>query len=97
MKRLVLTLGVPQKKDYDKRELRDVELASLRGSIAWQDGKPSLHAHAVAADRTFAAQGGHLLAFRVGKGSLELEIVLTKPLDRRRDEALGANVLVLPR
>lgn len=86
-----------QKKDYDKRELRDVELASLRGSIAWQDGKPSLHAHAVAADRTFAAYGGHLLAFQVGKGSLELEVVPTKPLARKRDEALGASVLVLPR
>jgi uncharacterized protein len=87
-----------QKKDYDRREIRDVELASLRGSIAWQDGNPSLHAHAVAADRTFAAQGGHLLGFEVGKGSLELEIVTRHPpLGRQRDEDLGANVLTLPR
>jgi hypothetical protein len=88
----------PQKKEYERRELRDVELASLRGSIAWKDGTPSLHAHAVAADRSFQAQGGHLLAFQVGKGSLELEIVVQHlPLARERDEALGANVLVLPR
>lgn len=87
-----------QKRDYEKREVRDVELASLRGSIAWQDGAPSLHAHAVAADRTFAAQGGHLLGFQVGKGSLELEIsLLDVKLERQRDEALGANVLQLPR
>jgi predicted DNA-binding protein with PD1-like motif len=87
-----------QKKDYDRHEVRDVELASLRGSIAWQNGAPSVHAHAVAADRSFAAQGGHLLGFQVGKGSLELEIVIYPAgLARERDEALGANVLVLPR
>lgn len=86
-----------QKKAYDEREVRDVELASLRGSIAWQNGAPSLHAHAVATDRSFVAQGGHLLGFQVGKGSLELEIELHHlPLGRVRDEALGANVLALP-
>jgi uncharacterized protein len=87
-----------QKKDFDRREVRDVELASLRGSIAWQSGEPSLHAHAVASDRSFAAQGGHLLGFQVGRGSLELEITQQHlRLDRVRDEALGANVLALPR
>lgn len=87
-----------QKKSYDEREVRDVELASLRGSIAWQDGAVSLHAHAVATDRGFVAQGGHLLGFQVGKGSLELEITLHDlQLSRVRDEALGANVLELPR
>jgi len=87
-----------QKKAYDELEVRDVELASLRGSIAWQEGAPSLHAHAVATDRSFVARGGHLLGFQVGKGSLELEITLQHvSLERARDEALGANVLVLPR
>jgi predicted DNA-binding protein with PD1-like motif len=87
-----------QKKSYDEREVRDVELASLRGSIGWQDGAPSLHAHAVATDRGFAAHGGHLLGLQVGKGSLELEITLHDlQLYRVRDEALGANVLELPR
>jgi predicted DNA-binding protein with PD1-like motif len=87
-----------QKKAYDEREVRDVELAGLRGSIAWQNGAPSLHAHAVATDRTFAAQGGHLLGFQVGKGSLELSVELHHvALGRVRDEALGANVLELPR
>lgn len=86
------------KKDYEVRAVRDVELASLRGSIAWQNGAPSLHAHAVATDRSFAAQGGHLLGFQVGKGSLELEIAVHPvSLARARDEALGANVLMLPR
>jgi uncharacterized protein len=81
-------------KSYDSKELRDVELASLTGSIAWQDGAPSIHAHAVATDRSFAAFGGHLLRFEVGTGSLELHVVDTKVrLERRRDEKLGANIL----
>jgi uncharacterized protein len=85
------------KQDFDRREFRDVELASLTGSIAWKDGVPALHVHAVATDRTFAAHGGHLLALQVGHGSLELQIESRRtPLLRQRDEALGADVLVLP-
>ena len=86
-----------QTKTYDRREIRDVELASLTGSIAWKDGTPALHAHAVAADHTFTAYGGHLLGFQVGHGSLEVQILKRPSLTRQRDEALGADVLVLPR
>ena len=83
-------------KAYDPKEFRDVELASLTGSIAWQDGAPSIHAHAVATDRSFAAHGGHLLRFEVGTGSLELHIADAKtPFKRLRDEALGANILAV--
>lgn len=85
------------KRDFDRREFRDVELASLTGSIAWKDGAPALHVHAVATDRDFTAHGGHLLAFQVGRGSLELQIASRRtPLLREHDEALGADVLVLP-
>lgn len=85
------------KKDFDRREFRDVELASLTGSIAWKGDEPSLHVHAVAADRTFMAHGGHLLAFEVGTGSVELQVTRRPVLRRQRDEVLGADVLVLPR
>jgi uncharacterized protein len=84
-----------QTKDYDRREFRDVELVSLSGSIAWKDDSPSLHAHGVAADQSFAAIGGHLLGFQVGKGSVELQVLIRPSLIRGRDEALGADVLVL--
>jgi predicted DNA-binding protein with PD1-like motif len=86
----------PSKKDYLPRELRDVELASLQGSLAWQDGQPSLHAHGVVTDREFRAYGGHLLALWVGSGSVEL-VITTRPdkLSRLKDPALGANVLSL--
>jgi predicted DNA-binding protein with PD1-like motif len=83
-------------KQYDPREFRDVELASLTGSIAWQDGAPSIHAHAVAGDRSFEAHAGHLLRFEVGSGSLEVYVVETgTALERKRDAAIGANVLTL--
>lgn len=85
------------KKEFDRREFRDVELASLTGSIAWKGDEPSIHVHAVAADRTFSAHGGHLLAFHVGTGSVELQVTRRPALGRQRDEVLGADVLVLPR
>lgn len=84
------------RRDYLPREFRDVELASLTGSLAWQDGQPSLHAHGVVTDREFVAHGGHILELSVGSGSVELEL-RTQP-DRRlrlKDDALGANVLSL--
>jgi uncharacterized protein len=81
-------------KQYEPREFRDVELASLTGSIAWQNAAPSIHAHAVATGPDFQAHGGHLLRFEVGTGSLELHIVDTATrFERVRDEALGANIL----
>ncbi len=84
--------------DFVRRDFRDVELASITGSIAWKDGVPSLHLHGVSTDRTFAAHGGHLLALQVGRGSLELQIIARRtPLLRQRDETLGAEVLTLPK
>jgi predicted DNA-binding protein with PD1-like motif len=85
-----------QTKEYDPKEFNDVELASLNGSIAWQDRAVSLHLHGVVTDKTFAAHGGHLLAATVGAGSVEL-LVTVHPhrLNRVKDPAIGANVLRL--
>ena len=66
------------------------------GSLAWKEGKPLPHLHAVACDSTFAAYGGHLLALEVGTGSMELTITVhSQPLQRQTDEHTGANVLDL--
>ena len=66
------------------------------GSLAWKDGKPLPHLHAVACDSSFAAYGGHLLALEVGTGSMEITITVhPHRLDRRTDEQIGANVLDL--
>ncbi|MGV3558893.1 PPC domain-containing DNA-binding protein [Larkinella arboricola] len=83
-------------KQYDPREFEDVELASLSGSIAWQDQKPSLHVHGVVTDKNFQAFGGHLLAATVGTGSVEIMVTVhDKPLKRVMEQPLGANVLNL--
>ncbi|MFP9098597.1 PCC domain-containing protein [Flavobacterium sp. RHBU_24] len=73
-----------------------MELASLTGSIAWQNGKPSIHAHGVVTGKDFTAHGGHILSGTVGTGSVEISVtVLDKKLERIKEEKLGANVLCL--
>lgn len=85
-----------QTKTYAPKAFRDLELASLTGSLAWKDGKPALHLHGVGADKDFRPVGGHLLALEVGTGSVELTIVVhDKQLNRAEDPRNGATVLGL--
>jgi len=83
-------------KEYKPRDFKDVEMASMTGSVAWQDGKVSLHLHGVVTGDNFQAFGGHLLAATVGTGSLEVMVVLhDRKLERKMEQPLGANVLQL--
>lgn len=83
-------------KQYNPKEIKDVELASMLGTIAWQEDKVSIHAHGVAGDKDFKAYAGHILSAVVGTGSAEILITLhDKKLERIQDPALGANVLSL--
>lgn len=83
-------------KTYKPKDFKDVEMATMTGSIAWQDKKPSLHVHGVVTDASFKAAGGHLLSATVGTGSLEITVILhDKKLQRKKEEPLGANVLQL--
>ena len=83
-------------KKYDPKEFKEMELASLTGSIAWQNGKPSIHAHGVVTGKDFAAYGGHILSGTVSTGSVEIRVTVTdKKLERIKEEKLGANVLCL--
>lgn len=85
-----------QTKEYEPKEFFDVEIASFSGSIAWENGKPSLHVHAVVTGKDFNAVGGHLLTAAVGTGSMEIMItVYDRKLERKKDPAIGANVLQL--
>nr|WP_255627366.1 PPC domain-containing DNA-binding protein [Phyllobacterium sp. KW56] len=82
------------KKQYDPGSFENVEMASITGTLAWKDGKPSVHAHGVACDHRFASVGGHLLALEVGTGSLEITITAhSRKLERKLDANIGANVL----
>ena len=81
-------------KKYDPKDFKDMELASLTGSIAWQNGKPSMHAHGVVTGKDFMAYGGHILSGTVSTGSVEIMVTVhDKKLERIMEQPLGANVL----
>ncbi len=84
------------KKAFNPRTFTDVEMANLTGTIAWKEGKPSIHAHGIVTDGTFNGAGGHLLGLTVGTGSSEITVILhPQRLERFVDPAIGANVLGL--
>ena len=84
------------RKAFDPKTFNDVEMANLTGSIAWKEGEPSIHAHAIVTDGTFVGAGGHVLGLTVGTGSCEITVILhPQRLDRFVDPATDANVLGL--
>lgn len=86
-----------KKKEFDPvKEFKDMELTGMLGTIAWQDGKPSIHAHGTVAGGDFTAHGGHILSGSVSTGSLEIMVTVhDKRLERVKEKQLGANVLCL--
>src|SRR5688572_4501759 len=83
-------------KKYDPKEFKSVELVSMHGTIAWKKDSASIHAHGVVADKTFQAFGGHILHAKVGTGSVEILITVhDKSFERKKDDAIGADVLSL--
>jgi len=83
-----------RKKKYKMKSFSNVELASMNGSVAWQDGKVSIHAHGVTGNSCFRSRAGHLLDMEVSTGSLEVFITVTdQKIERIKDPKLGANVL----
>jgi len=82
--------------DYDAQTFRELEITGLIGTLAWKDGKPSIHAHATGGDRQFRMAGGHVLGLVVGRGSFELSVAVhPQRLERRLEPDIGANVLQL--
>lgn len=85
-----------ERREYEPRDFGDLEVTALMGTLAWKDGKPAVHAHATAAGADFRAFGGHLLGLVVGRGSIELTILVhDRRFERRFDDDIGANVLRL--
>lgn len=83
-------------KTYKPGTFRNVELASMTGSIAWQSDSVSIHAHGVATGEDFAAHGGHILEATVGTGSVEILVTVHDILlQRHREDPPDANVLQL--
>ena len=64
------------KKDYKRIPLREqVEVLSLIGDVALDDGTPKVHAHVVVGTADGMARGGHLLEAHVRP---TLEVILTE-------------------
>jgi predicted DNA-binding protein with PD1-like motif len=81
-------------KVFVPKTYNNMELASLNGSIAWQNGKPSIHAHGTTTGADYLAWGGHILDLEVGTGSIEITILRhEKRLERKIDPTIQANVL----
>lgn len=84
------------KRDYDPGTFADREMTGIVGTLAWKEGKPSLHAHGVGGGKDFSVVGGHLLALTVGKGSLEITLTVHQQrLERKEEASIGANILRL--
>ena len=85
------------KRDYTPATFENREMTGINGTLAWKDGKPSIHAHGVGGAPDFSVSGGHLLALVVGRGSLEVTIsVHDIRLERTEEPAIGAKILRLP-
>ncbi len=83
-------------KTYNPKDFNGVELASMHGTLAWQKGEVSIHAHGVVTDKKFQAFGGHILKGAVSTGSVEILVTThDRTLERKFEEDLGANVLSL--
>ncbi|PWV97765.1 hypothetical protein DFR52_106290 [Hoeflea marina] len=81
-------------KVFVPKTYHNMELANLTGSIAWQKGKPSIHAHGTTTGADYLATGGHILDLEVGTGSMEITILRhDKRLEREIDPVIQANIL----
>ena len=82
---------------YKPSTYRGREMSGINGTLAWKDGKPSVHAHGVGGGPDFSVVGGHLLALTVGRGSLEVTLLRhDRRLERTEEPSIGANILRLP-
>ena len=84
------------RKDYRKISIDEqVEVLSLVGNIALNEGKPKIHAHVVVGKADGTAHGGHILEAHIWP---TLEVVVTESprhLRRTTDEETGLALIHL--
>jgi len=95
-KRATLGYFDREKMDYHKIPIEEqVEVLSLVGNIALNDGQPKVHAHVVVGDRDGRAHGGHVLEAHIWP---TLELVVTeapRALQRHTDKETGLALIDL--
>jgi uncharacterized protein len=86
-----------EKKDYVKIPVHEqVEVLSLIGDVALNDGKPNIHAHVVPGKHDGSTAGGHLIEARV-RPTLEVVLVeSSQHLTRGFDTESGLALISLP-
>ena len=91
------TLGYWNGQEYETKEIAEpAELISLAGSIAEDEGRPSVHLHAALGLRSHATVSGHVLRGTVGLlAEVLLESFPSKAFSRPLDETLGLRTLRL--
>lgn len=83
-----------QSRKFNPKDFQSVELASMQGTIAWKEDSVSIHAHGVVGDKNFQSFAGHILKGTVSTGSVEIMLIPhDKRFERKKDEAIGADVL----
>jgi predicted DNA-binding protein with PD1-like motif len=86
----------PDELEYQDISVREqVEVLSLIGDIALEDGEPAVHAHVVVGERDGSAAGGHLRSATVWP---TLEVVVTETpshLRKRFDDRTGLALIDL--
>ena len=84
----------PERLDYFSRTFDEqMEIASLIGDIALDDGKPALHAHVVLGRHDYSAIAGHLQRIDVFP---TMEVVITESpahLHKRLDKQTGLTLI----
>jgi predicted DNA-binding protein with PD1-like motif len=94
LRRLTLGYFEAERKDYIRIPIDEqVEVVSLVGNVAIDDGEPALHVHIVVAKKDGTAYGGHLLDAQVWP---TLEVVFHEQpgyLQRRTDPETGLALL----
>jgi predicted DNA-binding protein with PD1-like motif len=83
-------------KEYQKIPITEqVEVLSLVGDVALNDGEPKIHAHVVVGRKDGTTRGGHILEAHVRP---TLEVILTESprhLQRRTDSETGLPLINL--
>jgi predicted DNA-binding protein with PD1-like motif len=87
----------PQRLDYERIPVAEqVEVLTLLGDVAEQDGEPVLHMHTVLGRRDGSTVGGHLL---MGEVWPTLEVIVSEvpaELAKHRDPQTGLALIRLP-
>jgi uncharacterized protein len=87
--------------DWDAKEYHDipireqVEVLSLAGDVARNDGKPAVHAHLVAGLRDGSTRGGHFVD-GVVRPTLELVVQETPAYLKKRHDPQSGLALIAP-